>query len=435
MRIGMVVSVLDRLGGIEAGLVTLGRELRTRGNEVFLYVLEPPARPNQNVEALERAGVVVSSPPVWSVRLATWGAGQRDRVAYWLSRVLVVPGLPVIGLSAVLRREPVGPAVSSKRRALQQRLEHGLGFNGRHVRLVWRLRRLRPDLVHVHGWGCGEDPRGVVGRLAREVFPLVYTEHNSPDPRLHPPIVQAPMNGADVLIAVSQAGRAGLETVGRARRPIRVIPYAVDPLPARARPAGSDSDGLVVTCLARLAPQKRHADLLEATALARRTVPNVRLVLAGTGPLAGELSDLAERLGLRGHVEFLGLVTRADLPDLLARTDVVALASEWEGLPVALIEALSAGKPIVASDAGGNPELVHDGVNGLVVPVGDREALARALVRLASDPAERMRMAAASAERYRLGGFDPPTVAEQHLAAYRLAIELRGQDASARLAA
>jgi glycosyltransferase involved in cell wall biosynthesis len=256
--------------------------------------------------------------------------------------------------------------------------------------------------------------------LGRYPYPVVYTEHNSPDPALHPQIEAAPMNLADVLIAVSRAGRAGLEQVGRAARPILVIPYSVEPLPPPAA-LPAPRAGFVITCLARLAPQKGHAHLLEAVARVAREVPGARLLLAGEGPLRGELQAQAGRLGLNGRASFLGLVPRAALPDLLAQTDVVVLPSFWEGSPVALIEAMSAGKPIVASNVGGNPELVANGENGLIVPPGDPEALAQALLRLARDGALRERMGRLSRQRFERGGFSPAEVAAQTLRAYDLA--------------
>jgi len=108
----------------------------------------------------------------------------------------------------------------------------------------------------------------------------------------------------------------------------------------------------------------------------------------------------------------------------LARTDVVVLPSYWEGLPVSLIEALSAGKAIVASRVGGNPELVMDGTNGLLVPPGDAPALAQALLTLSGDPERVRRMGLASRQRFAAGGFAPAAVAAQHLDAYRRAIEV-----------
>jgi glycosyltransferase involved in cell wall biosynthesis len=393
---------------------------------VRLYVLERPAGPNQNVEALERAGVVVSSPSPWTLRVTRAAVRRRSLIASGLSVALLVSALPLLAATSAVRRHAFRRALGRTRWRLHGWFAERLTFERLlYVALARQLRRLRPDVVHVHGWGCGEDPPGALAWLRRRACTLVYTEHNSPDPRLRPPRANASMNDAHVLIAVSQAGRAGLETVGRATRPIRIIPYGIDPPPHAATAAQPRAEEFVVACLARLVPQKGHADLIDAMAVVRDAIPAARLLLAGTGPLRTELLTRSERLGLGDQVEFLGLVSRGDLTELFAGTDVVVLPSYWEGLPVALIEALSAGKPIVATDVGGNPELVLDGENGLIVPSGDPAALAQALIRLAADPAARCRMGAASAERFRRGEFDPAAVAQQHLAAYRLAAGVR----------
>ncbi len=231
------------------------------------------------------------------------------------------------------------------------------------------------------------------------------------------------MNLADVLIAVSQACRAGLLHVGHARPPIVVIPYAVGPLPPSRKNYVAHS-GFTITCVARLAPQKGHMDLLDAMARIVGEVPEARLLLAGEGPLRGELEGRAKQLGLNGQVLFLGRVERTELSNLLDQTDVCVLPSYWEGLPVALIEAMSAGKPIVASNVGGNPELVADGENGLLVPPSNPRALAEALIRLALSPDVRRGMGEASRRRFELGGFTLEEVTAQTLEAYRMAMAL-----------
>ena len=422
MRICMVVSILAPLGGIEAALTTLARELGRRGCHVRIFTFERPEEPNQNVDALARAGIPVCSPPATSLRFTRWAAGRRPQIARLLSLCTLVPLFPLIATAAAFRRRSLRSSVGRTRWSLQGWFTKRLDFERLlYVALSRELRRMSPDVVHVHGWGCGDDPPGALAWLRTRPYTLVYTEHNSPDPLVHSQFDRAPMENADVLIAVSEAGRSGLETVGRTSRPIHVIPYGVDPLPAGTRPPGSAMDDFIITCVARLAPQKGHRDLIATMARLRQTVGNARLLLAGTGPLGPELLAESERLGLSEHVSFLGLIERVDLADLFAQTDVVVLASYWEGLPVALIEALSAGKPIIASNAGGNPELVRHGENGLIVPIGDPEAIASALILLAADPTERQRMGAASAQRYRRGEFDPAGIAQRHIEVYRFA--------------
>jgi glycosyltransferase involved in cell wall biosynthesis len=173
--------------------------------------------------------------------------------------------------------------------------------------------------------------------------------------------------------------------------------------------------------VARLNPQKGHADLLQAMARVWAEAPQARLQLAGAGPLRAELEAKTHSLGLNGRVAFLGLVTGDQLPELLAGTDVMVLPSYWEGLPVSLIEGLSAGKPIVASDAGGNPELVRHGENGLIFAAGDVEALSAALLELARHPERLRAMGEAARRRYAAGDFSPEAVTAQHVQAYQLA--------------
>ena len=415
------MTVLAPLGGIEAALVPLAIELKAQGHEVRVFASQPLRQPNQNAQALGAAGIRITTAPAWSYRLLQAGADHGNKLIEWLCW-LATPALALVAVFDAWRRgRTFQRALRGAFGELRGRLARWLDFESwPYAPLGQALRQAPAEVVHVHGWGCGEDPPGAIRWLARQPYPLVYTEHNSPDPTRLTPIQAAPMNVADVLIAVSQAGADGLRVVGRARPPIRVIPYSVSPLPA-AEPLAHT--GFVLTCFARLHPQKGQPVLIEALAQVAPQAPDVRLLLAGVGPTRAALEAQVARLGLEQQVTFLGLVSRAELPTLLARTDVVVLPSYWEGLPVSLIEALSAGKAIVASRVGGNPELVSDGVNGLLVPPGDASALAKALLSLANDPERVRQMGAASRERFAAGGFASPAVAGQHLAAYRSAIE------------
>ena len=421
----MILTVLAPLGGIEAALVPLSLELKRLGHEVIVYTLEPISAPNQNAAALVAGGVEVLPESGRISRLARYAHGRRPQLAALLTQAALPILLPLAAIDAIIRRRSLRRSWQGAAGRWRGWVSRRLNFEPHYYRsLAAAFRRRPPDLVHVHGWGCGEDPPGAMAWLSGWPHPIVYTEHNSPDPALHKPMPQAPMNLAQLLIAVSRAGAAGLHQVGRARPPVVVIPYAVQALP----PANTGQRaGFTIACIARLSPQKGQADLLEAISTLTAKVPDVHLLLAGEGPARGELEAQAARLGLQEHITFLGLLTRDDLPALLARTDVVALPSFWEGLPVSLIEALSAGKAIVASGVGGNPELVTSGVNGCLVPPGDPAALAQALLDLAGDPERVRRMGAASLARFAAGGFAPAAVAAQHLEAYQRAIELRPQ--------
>lgn len=165
-----------------------------------------------------------------------------------------------------------------------------------------------------------------------------------------------------------------------------VLRLGIELPPARLGPAPSN-DPPVVLLAARLSPEKRHTTLLEAIATLAREGESLELWLAGSGRLLPAVEKRAHDLGIEAMVRFLGYVPNAKILEWLeaGRVDAVALPSEWEGVPVSLIEALAHGVPAVASEVGGIPELVGDGC-GLLVPEGDQVALAGAIRRLLHSP-------------------------------------------------
>lgn len=211
---------------------------------------------------------------------------------------------------------------------------------------------------------------------------------------------------ADAIIANSGAVRSDViahERLDPAR--IRVIRNGVDlppPMSPTERSAhrtawGFGDPDIVVGCVANYKPLKGLESLLRAAALLRPVVPGLRLVLVGEGSLRRLLEQMVADLGLVGTVRLHG--READARSLYGAFDIVVLASESEGLPNVLLEAAAAGRPIAATAAGGTVDVVIDGETGLLVPVRDDEALARALLRLASDPALRERLGLAARQR------------------------------------
>lgn len=141
----------------------------------------------------------------------------------------------------------------------------------------------------------------------------------------------------------------------------------------------------VVLCVAEFTANKNHLFLLQAWQQVAEKVPEAVLLLVGDGPLCHRVARRVRDIRLEHSVRLLGI--RSDVPNLLALAEVVTLASRREGLPRVLMEAMAAGKPIVATDVRGNRDLVRHGVNGFLVPLGDPGALARHLVLLLKDPA------------------------------------------------
>ena len=203
------------------------------------------------------------------------------------------------------------------------------------------------------------------------------------------------------IIAVSQeVSRRYAEALGVpahqlavVRNAIRVPPAGRTPDPALRAALVRGRPDYVVLTLARLHPQKGHSYLLAAAA----QVPDATFVLAGDGPLRAELEAQAHQLGVADRCVFLG--DRPDVPDLLAAADVLVLPSLFEGLPVSVLEAMAAERPVVATRIGGTDEAVAHELNGLLVPPRDPTALASAIRRLQADPALARRLAAAGRER------------------------------------
>ncbi|NIZ93227.1 glycosyltransferase family 4 protein [Kineosporiaceae bacterium B12] len=280
----------------------------------------------------------------------------------------------------------------------------------RDLRAALVLRRLLraggPPLVHAHGVRAGLVALLAV-RTLRPRPPLVVTLHNAVlgagrRAALGRRVQSAVCRGADVVLGVSGDLVAAARAAG-ARTAERALVPAPAGVPARDREvvrAQEDlGDALVVLTVARLAPQKGLDDLLDVLATTPRTLTgaggsqDVVWLLAGDGPLRGELADriAARRLPVR----LLG--ARRDVPDLLAACDVVVVTSVWEGQPVFVQEALRAGRPLVATDAGGTREVTGDAAD--LAPVHDVGALAAAVRALLDDPAMRARRGADARRR------------------------------------
>jgi glycosyltransferase involved in cell wall biosynthesis len=209
---------------------------------------------------------------------------------------------------------------------------------------------------------------------------------------------------ADALVLLSTGQREYLhreEGVGRrllASTREAVIPNGIE-LPAcpsaterhRARESmGLHESDFAVGIVARLTAQKAHEVLFEAVARCAATVPRIRLVVIGDGDRHAELRDLVQRLGIDERTLFLGI--RRDVPELLPGLDVACLSSIHEGVPITLIESMAAALPIVATDCGSIRDIVGDGDQGFLVPVGDVEGFADRLRRLAVDQELRIQM-------------------------------------------
>jgi len=255
------------------------------------------------------------------------------------------------------------------------------------------MRSFRPHIVHTH-----TAKAGMLGRLAARVAGVpvvVHTFHGHVLRGYFGPLTTAFYRAverrlgasSDVLVAVSDSVKRDLVALGVApAAKIRVIPLGLDleplvgvlPRGSLRGEAGVPESAPLVGIVGRLAPIKDVGTFLRAAAAVRAAVPAVRFAVVGDGEERGRLEAERARLGLEDCVFFHGW--RRDMAAVYGDLDVVVNCSRNEGTPVALIEAMAAGRPVVATRVGGTPDLLGDGRRGLLVPPGDAGALATGVV-------------------------------------------------------
>jgi len=264
------------------------------------------------------------------------------------------------------------------------------------------LRATRPDIVHTFLLTAS-----LYGRLAAilaRVPIIIGTEVNTyQDKRLHHILAERLLvAGTDRVVTSAESVKDYyVRQIGVDPKRVGVIHNAVNfgQLATSASRAeirgriGLAPDAVVAGVIARLTDQKGHAYLFDAIARVP-SLAGLDLLIVGDGPLRGALEADAIAKGIANRVHFLG--ARRDLGDLISAMDLFVLPSLWEGLPLSMVLAMGAGLPVVATAVAGVPEVVTDGVTGLLVPPADADALGRALARIVTDPAEAARLGASA---------------------------------------
>jgi glycosyltransferase involved in cell wall biosynthesis len=339
--------------------------------------------------------------------LASLNRGGAERIAVTLARGLDAArfeaGLVSLfnpgqaGLAAELEGTQVATWFLGKRKGLDPRMW---------LRLRRVFRQWRPHVIHTHSY------------VLRYVWPaaiaaggpaLVHTVHNEADKEVDALgrwFNRRAFQWGAVPVAVSKRIARSFEQVYRFK-PV-VIPNGID-LPRYQKAAsernawrarhGFLAEDFLVACVGRLEEQKDPLGLIRAFHLGLGSDSRCHLLIAGAGSYEARARALAAELSLSNRVHFLGL--QKDVAGLLGACDAFALASRWEGSPLAVMEAMAAGLPVAATAVGGVPELLQDGESGILAPPGDPAELGRALARLAKDPGLRRRMGAAAQERAR----------------------------------
>jgi glycosyltransferase involved in cell wall biosynthesis len=250
--------------------------------------------------------------------------------------------------------------------------------------LAWRLRRevtrLRPDVVHTHLVHAD-----VYGALGAGRAALVSTKHNDDRFRQGPfrYVERLLVRRAQRVVAISESlRRFCVEAVGLPARKVEVVHYGLDALPEPWGDTGSvpvPDDAPVLLCVSRLTEQKGVDIAVRALAEVRARAPEAVLVVLGEGPERARLERMA-----RDGVYLPGRI--GDVAAWYRRAEVLVHPARWEGFGLALLEAMLAGKPVVATRVSAAPEIVADGETGILVPPDDPAALAAAVGALLGDP-------------------------------------------------
>jgi glycosyltransferase involved in cell wall biosynthesis len=270
-------------------------------------------------------------------------------------------------------------------------------------RLVGLLRSRRIDAVVTVNTG----DKMFWGRLAarRAGVPVVLSAiHSTGWPNAIGPLNRLLTPWTDAFIAVAEPhGKYLVDVEGFPPSKVRVIPNGVDVerfAAGAARDAmrktwGVDDSTPVIGIVAALRPEKDHELFLRVAARVRQRSTTARFVIVGDGDLRGRLESVARELGLAEAVSFLG--NRSDIPAVVAGMDVFLLTSKIEANPVSILEAMAAGKPVVAPNVGSVPESVADGQTGFLFPVGDERLAADRVLQIISNPVEAAAMGVAGA--------------------------------------
>jgi glycosyltransferase involved in cell wall biosynthesis len=281
------------------------------------------------------------------------------------------------------------------------------------VRTVFRIRRFLNDngvdILHTHGYKA--DVIGFIATLSGKTKWLA-TNHVwhpiSGKMRLYESVDALVLRFARSIVAVSREIRRDLISTNIPAANIHVIANGIDL--DRFRPSrstirlkadlGIREDDVVVTIIGRLSPEKGHGTFLEAARRVCSRKDHVRFLIVGDGPMREELHAEAVRLNLERRVIFTGF--RNDIPEIYALSDLMVNASSIEGLPMTVLEAMASKVPVIATRAGGIPDVITQNETGVLVDGGDVDALSTAIDSLIDDEPRRRRLAAAAFDHVRL---------------------------------
>ena len=429
----MVLYDMQEFGGLEEYATTLAIELRGRGHQVSMLSTAWVPTANQYLRRLRANGISVAQLPRWISHPASdWQTKEKIlNVFTWLfSPFILLLGI----LLFIVRRRSGADALHSARSWLRgQLMKRFIGPDWRQpfTRLMlgfWKI-AWRPDILHVQGFTTSVSGLMFVLDWAHsQKVRAVYEEHQTPGGQFDLwEGYRGSINKADIVVAVSEKSAEALREIGGVVQPIAIQgPLVPDPVASGWQVDGKrgNHDAIQLTVLARLVAVKGLIHLLDAYKQIKVKYPGTLLKIYGEGPLRDELLAYASELGLEGNEILVGIFTnRDDLSCIMQETKIFVISSLLEGQPVSLVEAMSYGRPIVATRVGGIPELIEEGINGLLCEPGDPNSLVQKIESLLGNPELCSSLGSAARRSYEQGPFQPASVCENFVSIYERALQ------------
>jgi glycosyltransferase involved in cell wall biosynthesis len=392
-------------GGFEVELMELAIGLQKSGVDVDVFIRDPVRADHPYWKRMRAAGTRLHAPPLWLNRILTPSATFRKAI-HRLLWVLVFPIFKLWSLSNIVTRRISRQEEKEARRRIQSWLKKAIQGDAS----TWWMEnsmdrifhRRQPNLIDVQHSML---PSGIAYGHRRSL-PTIYTEYGAPAEYLLSvwaglgPVI----NQADFIIGRAHASIEGLRRICGMDRPCAVVVNAVSSAPYESTDCSLPTDSeAVIMAIGRHSPEKGLKILVEAFKQLIADGLSARLVLAGDGSQRTELESLVRQWHLEKQVRFVGLFE--DLAPLIKKARIIAHPTFNDGRSIAVLEAMAWGRPVVASDTGGLPELIEHQVTGLLVSPGDVKALTSALMELVLDVEKCHRMGQAARKKFLEGGF------------------------------
>jgi glycosyltransferase involved in cell wall biosynthesis len=405
MKVLMFLNCLNSAGGVEQYVVSLLPALRLIGTEIILCLEIPPDRDNQYYRQLTTQGFRVHYPRIGPFPVYGW-CWLIDALLWLLFPITAI----VLMVDRLLRSRSWSRSYTGLRGRLNNMVKSLLPEWVQKVPvwclLTWLWLRNRPNLIHV----LRVDGVPALQWSLKLGLRTIYTEALEPGGDVYYPhlsnfyrTLEGVAPRIPVIITQSERVQKSIQQNWHTECNIRVLPWVVTVPRSHNTRSHSKIGRIVFGSAGRLSPEKNIETFLEAAKLLKMEYPDqVNFVVAGGGPAEQSLKLYAKEMGLEKDVHFIGPYALDSLPQVFAQFDVFVISSLTEGAPLAVMEAMAYGKPVVATDVAGTGELVLDGVTGFLVPPQDAHGLAAACRKFITDPQLIDRMGQKAIERYQL---------------------------------